>query len=449
MFTVAAVGTNVAALPVGAILDYFGPQVCGVLGSAFLAVGAALFAFAWDIPVDTYIPGYLFLALGGPFIFISSFHLSNAFPKYSGLILALLTGAFDASSAVFLVYRILYEQSGRTFLPKKFFLGYLIVPLAILVVQLTLMPKQSYKTVGELVKVVEDSDLVPDDQIDETTALLREETEALHNQRLQQRETVVSEITELLGSKSGSKHVRQEERKQEVSGVWGAMHGKSIQQQILSPWFILIMLFTVLQMTRINYFVATIRTQYEYLLRSDDKAIAVNNFFDVLLPLGGIISIPFIGLVLDNTSALFTLTSLTAIATTIGVLGVLPYTWAAYTNVSLFVLYRPFYYTAVSDYAAKVFGFRTFGTVYGLIICLAGLLNFIQSGLDILTHKTFRGNPTPVNLVLMGLSLVVGMALVVFVGVKSSQMTREQVTGDDEGTRETEMPGLGNGGIFF
>ena len=101
-------------------------------------------------------------------------------------------------------------------------------------------------------------------------------------------------------------------------------------------------------MTRINYFVATIRSQYTYLFHSYPKAVAINDFFDVALPVGGVLSVPFIGLLLDNTSTVFTLALLVTIATTIGVLGVIAQTWAAYANVVLFVLYRPLYYTAVS-----------------------------------------------------------------------------------------------------
>lgn len=46
MFTIAAVSTNVAALPIGTILDRYGPRVCGIIGSTLLALGALLFAFA-------------------------------------------------------------------------------------------------------------------------------------------------------------------------------------------------------------------------------------------------------------------------------------------------------------------------------------------------------------------------------------------------------------------
>jgi MFS family permease len=345
MFTIAAVSTNVVALPVGTILDRYGPRVAGIIGSVSITIGSLLFAFAAQLPFDAYIPGYLFLALGGPFIFISSFQLSNAFPQYSGLILALLTGAFDTSSAIFLAYRLIYQGTDGSFTPKNFFLIYLIVPVYILVVQIFFMPSTSYKTVGELVNQVEEISVVhdSDDDIEDDAAV-----RGLRDARRSHRESIVSEITELLGTKDGATQAKEEEKKRNTSGVWGALHGRTAAQQIRSPWFILIALFTILQMTRINYFVATIRSQYTYLFHDYAKAVEINNFFDVALPLGGVISVPFIGLVLDNTSTTFVLSLLVTIATTIGVLGVLPQTCAAYANVCLFVIYRPFYYTAVS-----------------------------------------------------------------------------------------------------
>jgi len=437
MFTIAAVSTNVVALPVGTILDRYGPRVCGIIGATSITIGAILFAFAPELPVDAYIPGYLFLALGGPFIFISSFQLSNTFPQYSGLILALLTGAFDTSSAIFLGYRLIYQGRAGGFGLKKFFLVYLIVPVFIFVVQIFFMPAVSYKTVGELVTQAEEEQVIheSDDEIEDQATV-----ERLQNARRQHRDSIVSEITDLLGTRDGQQQAKEEEKKKAKSGVWGALHGRTAAQQMKTPWFVLIMLFTVLQMTRINYFVATIRSQYTYLFHSLDKAVEINNFFDVALPVGGVISVPFIGLLLDNTSTTFTLSVLVTVATTIGVLGVIPEAWAAYTGIVLFVLYRPLYYTAVSDYSAKVFGFATFGKVYGLIICLAGLLNFSQTALDAATHKTFHNNPVPINVILLGLALLVGIALVAFVWRRSHKIQRENIEEEAEEAREVLMP---------
>lgn len=448
MFTCAAVSTNVVALPVGTILDRYGPRVAGFIGVIFLTIGSLLFAFAWNLkPADGYIPGYLFLALGGPFVFISSFQLSNTFPKYSGLILALLTGAFDTSSAIFLFYRLIYQATNGSFWPKKFFLVYLVVPAFILVVQIFLMPAQSYKTVGELVTEVESDQ--HRDVHDSDDELAPHEAARVQEDRRFRRESVISEITSLLGTKDAEAQTKQEETKKHISGVWGALHGKTAGQQIASWWFVLITMFTVVQMTRINYFVATIRPQYSYLLDDEALAAEVNTFFDVALPLGGVISVPFIGLILDNTSTPFVLGLLVTIATAIGVLGVIPQLWAAYANICLFVVYRPLYYTAVSDYSAKVFGFATFGKVYGLIICLAGLFNFSQSILDAATHKMFDNDPVPVNLFLLGLAFFIGLALVIYVYRKSLKLSHDLLNQEAMAAQETErlMPGADLQGI--
>ena len=438
LFTVAAVSTNVAALPIGTILDRYGPRVCGIIGSVLLATGALLFAFAGQISVDAYIPGYLFLALGGPFVFISSFQLSNTFPQHSGLILALLTGAFDSSSALFLLFRILYESTNGRLNTKRLFLIYLVVPVFILVVQLFIMPKESYKSVSEVVKEAEEEAIIP------TPPEYNEDERQLHRER---RDSTATEIQSLLDKSTNQKRASREAQKNDRSGVWGALHGYTAWEQIKTWWFVLITLFTVVQMTRINYFVATVRSQERWLLGSEGRAKTVNDFFDAALPLGGVLSIPFIGTVLDRTSTPFALGLLVFFATVIGVLGCLPYMWAAIGNVVLFVVYRPFYYTAVSDYSAKVFGFQTFGKVYGLIICLAGILNFIQSPLDAVTHTVFKNNPIPVNVILLGCAVVVGTSLVAYTAIKSRNMKRNQLEAEAEGATDNLMPSV-NGGSY-
>lgn len=438
MFTVAAVSTNVAALPIGTILDRYGPRVCGVISSILLTIGATLFSFAPTIQGDAYTPAYFFLALGGPFVFISSFQLSNTFPQRSGLILALLTGAFDSSSALFLLFRVLYEKTGGKLNTSVLFKVYLVVPLFILLVQLFVMPKHSYKSVSEIVKEAEDelnAPTPPQASVEEQLSIR------------ERRDSTASEITALLERPANTKRANREDKKNKTSGVWGAMHGYSAWEQVKSPWFLLITMFTVVQMTRINYFVATIRPQERWLLGSEHEARKANEFFDIALPVGGVLSIPFIGTILDSASTPFALASLVIVATVIGILGCLPYTWAAIANIVLFVLYRPFYYTAVSDYSAKVFGFVTFGKVYGLIICLAGLLNFVQSPLDALTHKVFHLNPIPVNAMLTGIAVIVGAALVSFTYVRSRNMARAKLEEEAAGAEDLLMPNAtSNGG---
>jgi hypothetical protein len=166
------------------------------------------------------------------------------------------------------------------------------------------------------------------------------------------------------------------------------------------------------------------------MLSSATLATRINEFFDWALPIGGVVSTPFLGLLLDNVSTPGVLFILVAIITAIGIVGSIPALWAGYVNVLLFVLLRPLYYSAMSDYATKVFGFATFGRVYGTIICFSGLVNLSQTGIDALTKSTFHGNPIPVNATLAGLGFIIGVALVTYVTVQTYRMQKAMFDDD-------------------
>jgi hypothetical protein len=178
---------------------------------------------------------------------------SSPLEKYGGSIVALVTGAFDASAAVYLFYRLIYEASNRAFKPQTFFLVYLVVPFAIAIAQLTFLPSESYKTAPQLemkIHRAEDNmrdvhssdDELPDDEMWKR----RKMRSARRRQRL-------SQLDDLVGDAQWRK--KQDERleqQQEASGVWGALHNKTAREQMMTPWFILLTLLTVLQMVRMG-----------------------------------------------------------------------------------------------------------------------------------------------------------------------------------------------------
>lgn len=446
IFTIAAVLTNVTALVVGPTLDTLGPRICGIIGALLIAAACYILRAAINITkFDGYIVGYTLLAVGGPFTFISSFQLSNTFPKYSGLILALLTGAFDASSAVFLGYRIAYEKSGGLIHLSDFFTYFLAVPVFIIFVQIFIMPHDSYSTLKDLAleaMTVEETDETVDSfsgtplDVDETSNLLSSENQDSYTQF-----APLSSNTGLCRDSCHHIEPQLNDNMESISGVWGVLHGVSFSDQLKTPWFYFMALFTMIQMLRINYFVATVLSQYTYLLGSYENAVALNKFFDVALPLGGILAIPFIGVILDNFSTLTVLSILLTITSLSGMFGLIPNSFpAAYLNISLLVLYRPFYYTTVSDYSAKVFGFETFGRVYGVIICFAGIFNLFQATLDRATHQVFNGNPIPVNVLLLSASLTIGIIFLIFIRTRIQHIKRIQLEFEAQRAPVIPMP---------
>lgn len=357
-FITASVTLNVSTVLAGYVLDHYGRRACYLLSSLilFLGGGCMTAAFYFDRELayfDGYITGNLLLGLGGTFLFVSSYQLSNAFPRNAGLVVALVTGAFDASAAVFLFYRLAYEATSHRFDPATFFLLFTIfVPLFILVAELELMPASPYTTRREYqVAIAAAQDPARDvhDSDDETYARKPTELRRVRQRRATLREETLEAIETVTGDAEQRRADREAARdRQAASGVWGILQTKSVGAQMATPWFVLLLLLTVCQMTRMNYFIATVRAQYRYMLGSEEAAEKVNDFFDVALPVAGVVTTPFIGVLLNKVPVWGTLGVLTVLIVALGVLNCIAETWAAYATVVAFVLFRPLYYSAVS-----------------------------------------------------------------------------------------------------
>jgi hypothetical protein len=299
---------------------------------------------------DGFIAGNIFLAFGGTMIFVPSFQLANAFPKHSGLVVALVTGAFDASAAVFLFYRMAYEASSGRFSPEKFFLGYLLVPSLLIIAEFLLMPRHAYHTVPQLEEKIEEAQDASrdvhdsDDEITDAATLtkVRSARAGRRHAKLDQLEGVAGDAEER------DERVKLKEESQEASGVWGVLHGVPAHRQMMTPWFVLILVLTIIQMQRMNYFIATIRAQYRYMLGSEKLAERINDVFDIALPVGGVASTPFIGLLLNNLGIPTVFGLMTMLIIVNSVLNCLPFEWAGYATVIAFVIFRPMYYSTIS-----------------------------------------------------------------------------------------------------
>lgn len=350
-FVAASITTNMSSLLAGFTLDRFGRRVCFIASSIFLALGTLLLGFAFHIDeFDGYVSGNILLGLGGSFLFVPSFQLANAFPKHSGLVVAMVTGAFDASAAIFLFYRLAWEASDQQFTAERFFFGYIIVPVLLHLGEWAIMPAHSYHSTPELeIKIEKAQDVTRDIHDSDEDISTGSELLQVRNRRANRRESKLQRLEELVGNtEEREERAQNVEHQHEASGIWGVLHGLPAHRQMMTPWFVLILWLTVLQMLRMNYFIATIRSQYRYLLDSDEAAKNINTFFDIALPVGGVVATPFIGMLLNTFSVASMLAVLTVYIAAIGVLNCLPYEWAAYATVVAFVLFRPLYYSAVT-----------------------------------------------------------------------------------------------------
>ncbi|KAL7409530.1 major facilitator superfamily domain-containing protein [Mrakia frigida] len=389
VFSYATVATNVAALPIGVCLDRAGPKKTSLLGAVFFALGCG--AMALNITggaIDTYMIGYFLLALGGPLIFLPSFHLSNTFPAHSGLILSALTGAFDSSSFPFLIYRLAYDRFGSILSLKRFFLAYLVVPLIIIIQQSLLAPSAVYSQPSAPPSApTENTSLLPN-----STAVADDEEEvdpyssgfSRASFRFERRLTTVEAEKEMM----------------RTDRLMGKMVGESVKRQVGSSWFVLVLIFLVVHMTRINWLIQTSFAQFLYFTGSEALASRITTAFTVLLPLGGILGIPIIGVLLDHSTSFASTLVLMALGVIYGILTMAETESYVWVGLGVFSFLRPLMYTYVSDVSMKVFGTQNFGTVYGLINTLSGLCGLLLHPLDLLVHEQLNGDFRPVNAVL-------------------------------------------------
>ncbi|KAK4689168.1 hypothetical protein P7C73_g923, partial [Tremellales sp. Uapishka_1] len=433
LFIVATSVNNVAALPMGSFLDRVGPRVSSIVGGVLFGAGCVIFSLGIvNAYIDTYLIGYALLAVGAPAMFLAQFHLSNAFPARSGLILSALTGAFDASSLPLCFFKIAYFSLGGKPTVKAFFLGYTIIPILLILQQTFFAPSTAYSRPLPQSTTILDEDGDP----------LRPSPHPVQTDAEENFASSFSRVSYNVYAGADDDEVKELLQKGNGDGIVGAMFGEGVVGQVKSSWFWAMEFMILVHMTRINWYLATVNTQLIYYTGQENLAETLTTAFIFLLPLGGLASIPFVGYLLDSRPTLDVTLLLSLIGFLFGVLTLSSAMIPQLIGIGMLVVFRPLFYTAVSDYAAKVFGFKTFGTVYGassmialanepgLAMTLSGLFGLILTPLgelstflltspafpsslrvDILVKGPLNGSYTLVNVILLILGVISSLTL--------------------------------------
>ncbi|KCV68115.1 hypothetical protein H696_05371 [Fonticula alba] len=341
MFTIASFGTNGISPIVGFILDRYGPRLSLMISSVCIAVALVLFSASSSNPAfDMYHFSSFLLAVGGTFATIPLMGICNAFPKRSGLIISCFSGAFDISALIFLIFQLLYQHANVAI--SDLFLGYLIVPAIMVVFYGTQMPDSTFKA----------SQLPPD--------------------------TLKSLEAELESDDHDSSPLPEPKPAAPVNNADSAMHNMTAFQQIFSLRFLFLALFTCIYFFRLNFFIQTVEDHVRELGYSETDTVFITQVFSIMLPLGGIIATPLTGWMLDHLPFYVTFLSISGSLLLFSVLILIPSLPLHYLAYAIFSVVRPMFYGSFTDYVSRVFGFRHFGKVYGVLAFLGALMSLAQ-----------------------------------------------------------------------
>ncbi|KDN51269.1 hypothetical protein RSAG8_00898, partial [Rhizoctonia solani AG-8 WAC10335] len=365
MFVVSVALTNMASLPAGPVLDWIGPTKTSIAGATLFGLGCLFFGGGyteWPVVLDGYYIGFSLLAIASPLIFLASFHISNAFPARSGLILSLIMAAFNASSTNFVAFDWL-DRKTRGISIQAWFWCYALIPVLFIVLQSLTGPPTAYQ-----------------------------------KQTAPQEGQLAASATSAptYGATSADRPSSGETMPPQDLFV-GAMFGRSLLEQLFSRHFGLLLLFFSVYADRVNWEIQTISEQLMFYLGDPKVALRTASLFSVLLPIGGIVGVPLFGWLLDHRNTFDASLVILVIGVVYGTLGMTRIVATQIASISLFVVLRPLLYVFVGDYCGKAFGYNTFGRIYGLVTTLVGLLGLILGPVDSLVKGQLHGNYDLVN----------------------------------------------------
>lgn len=142
IYVVATFFSFLGPLLLGLVLDKFGPRYCSLLSIALIAIGCILFGISDRENLTLFVPALCLIALGGPGAQSSIIHLSNLFPDWKSTATAFITGSFQLSFIVFLVFDQLWLIAKCSY--RTLFIGYSIVCAINAVISIFLWPDTPY-----------------------------------------------------------------------------------------------------------------------------------------------------------------------------------------------------------------------------------------------------------------------------------------------------------------
>jgi len=275
-------------------------------------------------------------------------------------------GALDASSVVFFTFRVINKVFSVS--RSKLFLPYTAIPIAI-IATVWIWPKKAHLSYSEK-------------QPEEEPLLLNHDS--------------------LFG-------------KQWI--------GVPFKHQFVSGTFLVGILFLSLHLFRINWYIGTLPPQMLTFPGIEHATAELYlDIFALMLPLGGVLSAPVIGAVIDKKGIVFSLVLINTVGLFYGIISLVPILPVQLVTFLLLCVFRPCMYAAMSAFVAVYFGFANFGKLYGSMLSISSAVNLMQYVLIRFVYSLFDGKFIYIDGTLTIVSAMLYMCpLFMYVRVKASQ----------------------------
>nr|XP_020450518.1 solute carrier family 43 member 3 isoform X2 [Monopterus albus] len=390
VFTIASFMNNFMTLPNGFLFDRFGTTVARLFGIFCYTMGTLMVAFSTPAISNMLFPAMSFLTTGGIMFLITNMQVGNLFGSHRSTIITLYSGAFDSSSALLLVIKLLHE-SGVSLRTSFLFLSFcsiihLLRTFFLLPRSVIPYPLPDRYTYGVT--------------CGKSKSLSLEATASSTTRR---------QIEELPLDKDSP--VKQE---------------KSLRECLLSRFFAWHLVWLSVMQLRIYMFIGTLNPMLDRLTEGEPSLVSqyINAF--AITQLCGVLCAPWNGLIMDrlkrryrapgvseqevdlqaSVPSLF-LTALQCVV--FSVCASTPYLPLQYLTFILQVLNRSFLYGGNAAFINVAFPSCHFGKLLGLIMALSAVFSLLQYPCFALVKGALGGDPLYMNI---GLTLLTLLAFI-------------------------------------
>uniref|UniRef100_A0A3B5LRX4 Uncharacterized protein n=1 Tax=Xiphophorus couchianus TaxID=32473 RepID=A0A3B5LRX4_9TELE len=386
VFTIASFLNNFLSLINGYLFDRFGTMV-----TRLLAVLLSFFLFHCSAAYSLMLfPALSCIAVGGILLLMTNIQVGNLFAAHRSTIITFYNGAFDSSSGVFLIIKILHERGISL---QSSFIALSLCSIIHLARTFLLMPKTHIPYFVLL----------------------------LHWQVAWHKTADINGFTALICSVA------------------------SFRSCVLSWFFLWHLLWLSILQLRHYLFIGTLNSRLSRLARNDPTLVSQYTNAFAMTQLCGVLGAPWNGLILDRHKgkprapgeteqdadlrssylSLF-LTSLQCLL--FSVCASIPVLPLQYVTFILQVLNRSFLYGGNAAFISIAFPARHFGKLYGLVMSLSAVISLLQYPCFSLVKGPLDGDPFYVDITLTLLSVMVFIHPVyVFIHCRRKARSRENI----------------------
>lgn len=362
VFTIASVALCVGTAAMGQLNFKYGTRLTRLFALVCFTFGGVLTGFtSHDLPWLIF-PGLSLLGIGGMPLLMTNTQFSMLFNRGSSTVVSLLSGAFDTSSGVTLILKLLYERG----ISLRW--SMIVITCAHL---MTMVNTFFFLPEGFISKVIPEP-MKLTVQVSNSDAHFMTRKRAYTEENIEESEPLLKE------PKETDKQL------------------PSIRSCILSPLYVLHVLWMSILQLRFYYLIGSLYTWLSSLFSDKDDVSFYTNLCQYAMMFGLVCSF-MVGIVYDINKKIFddshsqlrrNLMPAVIPQTLTTVLGLVLSTLVLMNDRSILyptfivnVIFRSFVYSMAASYIGVMFPSEYFGILYGVMIILSGAVGMAQYGL--------------------------------------------------------------------